>query len=403
MLKRVVLLMAVAAFIAGMACSSGGGGKKAIVIPVNVDGKPDAFAGSFLAYFPSQVQAHPGDTVEFTSVFTGEPHTVTLGKDVDDVFSVIAEACPGGLADPACQEGPPAEYADQYNAADAKLPALLPDGPGDANQAAANPCFLATGDMPSDGTACATADQPAFDGTQTVYNSGFLEDQAVFKVDLADDIAPGTYNYYCLLHREGMAGTITVVDKDTDVPSAADVTTEGDAALSDMVTKIQPEFDKLASLTVDTAQAGAGSDAVQEASVNEFGPKEISIPVGGSVTWSIIGPHTISFNAPESARPIIKKGDDGAYHVNEEAEKPAPEGAPGQPQPDENAPPPDENTPPVLVDGGTWDGTGFQSSGIFVSFPPPLFQYKLTFSTAGTYTYICLIHPDMEGTVTVGG
>ena len=55
------------------------------------------------------------------------------------------------------------------------------------------------------------------------------------------------------------------------------------------------------------------------------------------------------------------------------------------------------------MDAGTWDGTGFLSSGIIVSFPPaPLYQYKVTFSKAGTYKYVCLIHTDMQGTVKVG-
>ena len=43
------------------------------------------------------------------------------------------------------------------------------------------------------------------------------------------------------------------------------------------------------------------------------------------------------------------------------------------------------------------------SSGAIVSFPPQLFQYRVTFTQAGTYPFQCLIHPDMEGTVTVGG
>ena len=43
-------------------------------------------------------------------------------------------------------------------------------------------------------------------------------------------------------------------------------------------------------------------------------------------------------------------------------------------------------------------------SGIFVnSMGPPLIEgYKLTFTKAGTYKYICTVHDDMKGTVVVG-
>src|ERR1700675_1395258 len=114
MWKQVLIALAVVGVVAATACS-GGSKAKAQVFAVQVDGKTTAFAASFIAYFPNEVDAHPGDTVQFTGAFTGEPHTVTLGKDVDDVFALIAQACPGGLSDPACAEGPPAQYADQYN------------------------------------------------------------------------------------------------------------------------------------------------------------------------------------------------------------------------------------------------------------------------------------------------
>jgi len=57
---------------------------------------------------------------------------------------------------------------------------------------------------------------------------------------------------------------------------------------------------------------------------------------------------------------------------------------------------------PTVIDGGTYDGAGFASSGFIQAFDAPV-PYKITFSTAGTYTYICAIHVDMEGTIKVGG
>ena len=398
MRKLLLLILVAVGLVAVTAC---GGGKKTRVevYTIDVDGRTDQFVAAFIAYFPNKVQAHPGDEIDFNSIYNGEPHTVTLGTDVDAVFNLIAEACPnGGLADPACAEGPPEQYADRYNAADAKLPQFLPEGPGDVIQAAGAPCYLTSGSAPADGSAC-TADQQQqvdFDGTQTYYNSGFLPEGAVFKVKLSTDIEPGTYNYYCLLHREGMAGTITVVDKDTNVPSPSEAAQEGEAAFNDMVTKLKPAYDSLSSLTADAAQAGAFSEEVQEGSVNEFGPKQLSIAVGDSVTWTVLGPHTISFNAPEEAKDgILAKGDDGLYHASEAAMAPA--GGPGAPEPDPSADP----SVPIVIDAGEWDGQGELSSGFILSFGEPTYQYKVTFTTAGTYNYVCLIHPGMLGSVTV--
>jgi len=126
------------------------------------------------------------------------------------------------------------------------------------------------------------------------------------------------------------------------------------------------------------------------------------VPVGGSVTWLIQGPHTISFNAPQDAVDLRVVAPDGTVHVNPKSVTPSQ--SPGQAPPPEGAPAgaPDPNAPPTPIDAGTWDGTGFLSSGIIVSFPPAKTTYTLAFSTAGTYTYQCLIHPDMEGTIKVG-
>ena len=43
-----------------------------------------------------------------------------------------------------------------------------------------------------------------------------------------------------------------------------------------------------------------------------------------------------------------------------------------------------------------WDGKGTTSSGIIRSFPPHLASFSLTFSEAGRYQYVCLIHDEMK-------
>lgn len=53
--------------------------------------------------------------------------------------------------------------------------------------------------------------------------------------------------------------------------------------------------------------------------------------------------------------------------------------------------------------GNTYNGTGLVNSGtlIGVPFPGATQSFSLTFTRAGTYTYVCLYHPDMTGTVHV--
>jgi plastocyanin len=374
----------------GSSSSSSSGGGGAQTVGVQVDADPSKTGVAFTSYFPNELTLHPGDTVDFTSVFTGEPHTVTLGTLLDQGVPKL---------DPNAQQEP-AEIA--------KIPNMLPDGPGDAVQAAAQPCYLKTEDPPAS-DAC-TADQQKqvpFDGTQTYYNSGFLADGDQFKLQLADTIKPGTYNWFCTIHREGMMGKITVVAADAKAQSADDVKKAGDSALSAAQTKAKPTVDAVKAGTLPPfipaaapgqAIAGGGSQDQQEAVPVIFGPDKVDIKVGESVTWTMVGPHSVSFGASEAQRTLFTKAPDGAVHLNQEGGAPA--GGAGQPQgppPDPSAPP----GPPTPIDGGSYDGTGFHSSGLVLSFPPALFTYKLTFTKAGTFNYICVVHPDMKGIVNV--
>jgi plastocyanin len=398
--KRIVAIVAVALVLAACSSSSNtstssssssgtSSGKQTVA--VQVDAKPTDTGVGYTAYFPNELTVHPGDTVDFNEVFSGEPHTVTFGTLVDQGLAKV---------DPNASDEP-AELK--------QVPSLLPDGPGDAVQAAAQPCFLASGAPPaSDACPKAEQTQPAFDGTQSYYNSGFLADGDHFKVTLADSIKPGTYSFFCTLHRAAMTGKVTVVGASDKAQTAAEVSDAGKKALADIQAKIKPTIDAIKTGTLPpfipaaapgSAIAGGGSQDVQAAVPVLFGPSPISIKAGDAVTWTVVGPHTISFGASEALRTFISKAPDGSVHLNPDS--PAPAGGAGQPAPDPYAPPPASDAPPTLIDGGSFDGTGFHSSGLVLSFPPALFQYKLTFTKAGTYNYICLVHPDMKGVVNV--
>lgn len=75
---------------------------------VQIDSSPADTQLALSAFFPSEVTVHPGDTIDFKSNFTGEPHTVTFGTLVDAGLKKV---------DPNAQDEP-AELK--------KIPALLP-------------------------------------------------------------------------------------------------------------------------------------------------------------------------------------------------------------------------------------------------------------------------------------
>lgn len=364
--------------------------------------------GSFLSYFPKEVKVHPGDTVSFTSVFTGEPHSVSLGTLVNEGLN----AADSHLSDPNFDSSTIPQLA--------AIPPMLPQGPGDANQVSAAPCYVVSGNPPGPGaTPCPnhSATPPEFTGTESFFSSGFMPEGDVYNVKLASSVKPGTYRYFCTLHGVEMQGAITVVPSGDKLPTAAENKAAGDAELQKSVSALQPAVDAAKNAPPDKAVAGVGSEQVREASANIFGPAIATIPVGGTVDWTLLGPHTISFNPPADTKPIIARAPDGLVHFNPKSAEPAGGGVP-QPQPpggDQGgggasttttaaattttggAPP-----PPTTIDGGSFAGSGYYSSGIYLSFPPMLFSYKLKFTKAGTYSYECLIHPGMTGAVKVG-
>jgi amicyanin len=98
-----------------------------------------------------------------------------------------------------------------------------------------------------------------------------------------------------------------------------------------------------ASATVAATQSAAGGTAVGVKDL-KFVPAETSVKVGATVTWT-----------NQEAIPHTVKWSDGSPEASAES--------------------------PQMGEGDT---------------------YQRTFSTAGTYPYICGIHPRMTGTVTVG-
>lgn len=153
---------------------------------------------AMIGYFPKDATVRQGDTIEFPFA-PGDPHSVTFGTVVDEAFSEMGSGDPQAAFDNVPQAVNEAEMA--------------------VDQAGALPCYSSDA-PPTDGSPCEQQEQPEFTGSLAFYNSGLLNPDDTFTVDIADDAEPGTYNYFCTLHGPAMAGTVTVVEVDGEGQTA---------------------------------------------------------------------------------------------------------------------------------------------------------------------------------------
>ena len=120
-------------------------------------------------------------------------------------------------------------------------------------------------------------------------------------------------------------------------------------------------------------QAGAGTSSRDQAvQVNSFLPRDLTVDVGDTITWSLNSGefHTVTFLSGADAPPLITFGPTG----------------------------PEFNPAVVAPSGGpTYDGTGIANSGLLTLGQ----KYTLGFSKAGTYQFLCLVHAGMAGVVHV--
>ena len=412
-MRRRALLLGCVLFISmtAFACNGSTGSGRQVLVDYN---NPD-FANIVLSYFPDTVTVHQGDTVHFKQAWNGEPHSVTMGSLVDEALNVVnplLQKYPDG-------EGAPPEAEAQFEKAFENLPFMF----GDNNtivQPAAQPCYLTTGTPPSDPKKpCPKRVQPAFNGRQAYYSSGFIpyagNNGNSFDVKLAGDIKPGTYHYYCDFHGPEMQGRIIVKPRGAAVPSQTKV---DKAALSQASTKTSPvkkaldkttagPFDiikgaEIAGFPISDNQkvtlkganfAGYSTQNSNGVLANEFLPRTIHAKVGEKVTWAFVGTHTVSFDVPRYF-PLLTIAKDGTVKLDKRVNS---GGGPHFPEQY-----PDGAGDTFIVDGGTWNGSGFHSSGLSVDTgEKQVAGYSLTFSKPGTYQYACLIHPKMVGTVVV--
>jgi plastocyanin len=198
----------------------------------------------------------------------------------------------------------------------------------------------------------------------------------------------GVFTYYCTIHT-GMKARVKVLPKSARIPTAAQ---DAKAAKQQLSVALK-QAKKLAAPNIPAATVHGGSD---RGAVNylKFFPGSVTIKAGQSVVFSVPGsqePHTFSFGTDAYLKDI------GAKQI-----PPVP-GAGGPPTLvfDPRALLPSDPPGALPAYTGQNHGDGFLSTGVLGKGTPGGTRASVTFANPGTYGFICLIHPEMHGTVVV--
>jgi plastocyanin len=201
----------------------------------------------------------------------------------------------------------------------------------------------------------------------------------------------GTYRYYCAIHLgdPSMQGTVRVVPRSRRIPSAA---ADRRAAAKEFAASLrQVKRDDKVTVSGDVVRAGVDSP---RSTLLRFVPAQKTVKVGQSLTFQMSPRtnevHTVTFGSEADLKPLV----DGfiapipgtqSLQLNPQAAYPS-------------DPPP--TLPPLTP---ALHGNGFLNTGILdrVAASPNPAEMRVTFGQAGTYRYICIIHPQMVGQITV--
>jgi plastocyanin len=193
---------------------------------------------------------------------------------------------------------------------------------------------------------------------------------------------PGTYKYFCDVH-PGMVGTVVVKPDGAAIPSAkqdakatvAQATAAVKAAKKAAVAKVPAD-------TVSLGKTGPGG-------VELFGmfPSSLTVSAGTTVTFQMstrsFEVHTATFGDKKTLTALAK-------------------GFQGIPFPSQGVYPSDP--PGTITESLTSHGNGFANTGVLdhnSATAQILPSSQIKFTQAGTYHFICLIHPFMHGTIIV--
>jgi plastocyanin len=291
---------------------------------------------------PSSIAINVGDTVTWAFDATA-PHTVTF---------------PGSEAPPSPDAPAPGQRPGEVNALP---PALLPAGP--------------------------TGPNAQYDGVGRA-SSGFPTGPESASYSLTFTRA-GAFMYVCELH-PGMSGSVIVQPAGAALAETVDqAKARGQAELGMTVGRANALSARVATERIATSNTGAVNAVLAgfsggDASVFRFLPDAVTVNRGDTIEWTLADPqeiHTITFFT-------------------------------GQAPPDPTDIRPNPQGPPTVVfkadaarprGGSVYAGTGYVNSGILGYVTGDYAWAVKIDAPAGTYNYVCLIHPFMAGTIRVAG
>ena len=199
----------------------------------------------------------------------------------------------------------------------------------------------------------------------------------------------GTYTFHCLVH-PGMKGVVKVLAKGKHVPSPKQ---DRAAALAQAAAAIT-QARRLAKVKVPAATVLAGNDGKGPVAWLRFFPEHLKIKVGTTVRFKISSTreiHTITFGPPAYT---------GAIEASFTAPQPNASGPPAVVVNPLGALPSDPMPLPPYT--GSNHGNGFEGAGILSLGGGPLpSSASIKFTKPGSYDFECVIHPEMDGKVTV--
>jgi plastocyanin len=222
----------------------------------------------------------------------------------------------------------------------------------------------------------------------TFLNSGLPGGEGPPKPFVVKFTKAGTFTFHCVVH-PGMSGVVRVRPKHKRIPSvkkdlkAAALQLKAGILKARALAKVHPP--------ANTVQAG---NDVGSVAWLRFFPNSLTIKSGTTVEFRIASKrevHTVTFGPPAYTEAIEK-----TFTAPLKSSNPGPPtigvnplgGYPSDP-------------PPLPPFNGSNHGNGFEGSGVLSLGGPLPSSVKIKFTKPGTYSFECVIHPNMDGKVIV--